>query len=216
MPSALFVETSPYTGHGGSNWSLVNIVAKLGGDRRHPRVIFRSPGPFVDDVAAMGIPVCVVAEDGPPRPAAADAGMPAPLRGVGLRRSDGRAHERTGLRRLAWEVRASWRRRTTQARAGFRSARLVDGPVDLVQVNAPMHVDHAWFHTALPLGVLFLTHKHEVRKTPPTANRPVAQAAASVLCPAPEGQMVAVEAAGLRRDAGLESMYARILGDTKG
>lgn len=165
---------------------LVNILAHLDRERWHPRVIFQSPGPFADDVAAMGIPVRVVAGSDPPRPGAADAGMPAPRPENGFRRSDGGACERSGLRRLAWEARASWRRRVTDIRAGVHCALLVDGEVDLIHVNAPMHGDYAWFHAARALRAPFLTHEHEVWKTPPTAYRPVARAAASVLCLAPE------------------------------
>jgi glycosyltransferase involved in cell wall biosynthesis len=188
----LFVEPSPYPSYGGSKRVMVNLLAGLDREAWLPQVIFHAAGPFVDDVAAMGIPVRVVADP----PAAAAAGADPGRRGEGQSRSasarsgpfafgSGRP-QRTGLRRLAWEARAAWRFRTTDAGLGARLAKLVDGRVDLVHVNAPLHTSYAWYHAASILGVPFLTHEHEVWETPPAAYRNVARAAASVLCLTPE------------------------------
>jgi glycosyltransferase involved in cell wall biosynthesis len=198
VAAVLFVEPSTYVSYGGSKRVLVNILTYLDREIWRPQVIFHGSGPFVDEVAALGIPVRVV-EDCPALlgrggderaisglPNASSASGLASLRRTGLRLDESGLPQRTGLRRLAWETRASWRLRTADVRRGTRLAKMVDGKVDLVHVNAPMHTDYAWFHAARILGAPFLTHEHEVWKRPPGAFRRVARAAVSVLCLTPE------------------------------
>ncbi len=198
MARVLFVEQSPYASYGGSKRVLVNVLACLDREVWRPQVIFHASGPFVDEVAALGIPVRVVESSaallvaGAERHGSGDSAPASSASGLtflgpsGLLADESVRPQRAGLRRLAWEMRASWRFRTADVRQGARLAELADGRIDLVHVNASLHTDYAWLHAARILGAPLLTHEHEVWKTPPAAFRRVARAAASVLCLTPE------------------------------
>jgi len=180
----LFIEHSIFPSYGGSKRVLYNILSHLDRDRFEPYVLFHSTGPYVDQIAALGIPVSAPEELRLAFGAGTGWGFDWPggelLFGRG-RTSDGEV-QRSSLRLLARDLRSEVQYNLRERARARDLGRFVPDGVDLIHFNAPMQERYEWAHVAMQRGVPFLTHEHGVWRRPPSAFRRVAHDAAAVIC----------------------------------
>lgn len=180
----LFVEQSVFSSYGGSKRVLYNILSRLDRDRFEPYALFHSTGPYVDQIAALGIPVSAPKELHLAFGAGAGWGFDWPggelLFGRG-RTAEGEVH-RSSLRLLARDLRSEVQYNLRERARARDLGRFLPADIDLIHFNAPMQERYEWAHIAMQRGVPFLTHEHGVWRRPPSAFRRVAQRAAAVIC----------------------------------
>src|SRR5262245_17838879 len=166
----LFVEDSPDASYGGSKRLLVRLLPRLDPGRYAAHALFYTPGRWVEDLRAAGIPVTVARPDAPlpARNGSGASSLPVGPTGEVLR-SPARRFARDARSRLHFALRDRLRAR--------RLAASLPACVDLVHFNGPMTDHWEWAHLASSCGVPLVLHEHGVWRTPPAAWRTVARPA---------------------------------------